>query len=84
MAPRRDAEAAQREEVAAEMRRLVATAGLTRAEFAREVGTPASRLSTYFTGRVVAAATLVVRMRHVAARSTAATPDYKIMNSRRT
>lgn len=60
------AEAAEREEVATEVERLVRISGLTRAEFASRIGTSASRLSTYVTGRVTPSAALLVRMRHVA------------------
>jgi transcriptional regulator with XRE-family HTH domain len=51
--------------VAAEIRRAVARSGLTRAEFASRVGTSASRLSTYATGRVSPSATLMVRIRRL-------------------
>jgi DNA-binding transcriptional regulator YiaG len=55
----------ERREVAAEIRRAVEESGLTRAEFARRVGTSASRLSTYLSGRVVPSATLMVRIRRL-------------------
>lgn len=62
----RDAAArAEADEVAAEVRALVAASGLSRAAFAAAIGTSASRLSTYCTGRVVPSATLMVRMRRV-------------------
>lgn len=61
------AERREREAVAAEVRQLVARSGLARAEFASRIGTSESRLSTYATGRVVPAATLLVRMRRLAA-----------------
>lgn len=40
--------------------------GLSRAEFASRVGTSASRLSTYVSGRVTPSAALLLRMRRVA------------------
>jgi DNA-binding transcriptional regulator YiaG len=54
-------------EVAAEVRALVASSGLSRGEFAAAVGTSASRLSTYCTGSVTPSAGLMVRMRRVSA-----------------
>lgn len=57
------AENRERATVAAEVERLVATSGLSRAEFARAIGTSASRLSTYVSGRVTPSAALLVRMR---------------------
>ena len=59
-------EAAEREAVAAEIGRLVQASGLSRAEFASRVGTSASRLSTYVSGRVTPSAALLFRMRHAA------------------
>jgi DNA-binding transcriptional regulator YiaG len=61
---REAAEASERREVAAEVRRLIEESGLTRAEFASRIGTSASRLSTYVTGKVTPSAALLVRMRH--------------------
>lgn len=60
---RADAQARERDAVAAEVRDLITASGLTRAAFAASIGTSASRLSTYATGRVVPSATLMVRMR---------------------
>ena len=60
---RATAEAAERAAVATEVVGLVAKSGLTRAEFASRVGTSASRLSTYATGKVTPSAALMVRMR---------------------
>lgn len=57
------AEASERNVVATEVDRLVRASGLSRAEFASRIGTSASRLSTYVTGRVTPSAALVVRMR---------------------
>jgi len=64
---RQSAEASEREEVAAEVQRLVDASGLSRAEFAAKIGTSASRLSTYATGKVTPSAALLVRMRNVSA-----------------
>ncbi len=59
-------EAAERKAVAAEVRELVSRSGLLQAEFASQIGTSASRLSTYVRGRVTPSAALLLRMRHVA------------------
>jgi transcriptional regulator with XRE-family HTH domain len=64
-AAREAAEAAERAEVATLVDRLIAESGLSMAEFASRVGTSRSRMSTYRSGRVVPAATMVVRMRRV-------------------
>lgn len=62
---REEAEADERRAVAAEVVRLVRESGLTRTEFASRIGTSASRLSTYATGKVMPSAALMVRMRRV-------------------
>lgn len=72
VAARARAECAERAEVAAEITRLLAASGLSRAEFASAIGTSASRLSTYLSGKVTPSAGLLVRMRSVAARGTSA------------
>jgi DNA-binding transcriptional regulator YiaG len=54
-------------EVAEEINNLIAASGLARREFAALVGTSSSRLSTYESGKVVPSATMMVRMRRVAA-----------------
>jgi DNA-binding transcriptional regulator YiaG len=64
---RNGAEASERNAVAMEVDRLVRTSGLSRAEFASCIGTSASRLSTYVTGRVTPSAALMVRMHRVGA-----------------
>lgn len=64
---REKAEAEERETVAGEVDRLVRESGLSRTEFASRIGTSASRLSTYATGKVTPSAALLVRMRGVAA-----------------
>jgi len=66
---RSQAAESEREAVASDVRKLVAASGLTRREFASRVGTSASRLSTYASGKVVPSAALMVRMRKVAGRS---------------
>jgi len=67
---RRDAEAAERAEVAARVAALVAESGSSRAEFARRIGTSPSRLSTYESGRVMPSAALLVRMERIARSAT--------------
>jgi DNA-binding transcriptional regulator YiaG len=64
---RQRAQRREREEVAAEVRRAVDGSGLSRAEFAATIGTSPSRLSTYLSGKVVPSATMMVRIRTVAA-----------------
>lgn len=65
---REAAEADERQAVAAEVVRLVEESGLSQAEFAARIGTSASRLSTYATGKVTPSAALLVRMRSIARR----------------
>lgn len=65
---RSDAERAERDEVARRVRAAIARSGLTADAFARLVGTSPSRLSTYANGRVVPAATLLVRIESAADR----------------
>ena len=62
---RRDAEAAERDAVATEVKRLINNSGLSRREFASRIGTSTSRLSTYATGKVVPSATLLLRMQTI-------------------
>jgi DNA-binding transcriptional regulator YiaG len=64
---RNAAEASERNAVATEINRLVRRSGLSRVEFASRIGTSASRLSTYVTGKVTPSAALLVRMRGTAA-----------------
>lgn len=59
---RADADAAERREVAARVRAAIQRSGLTQAEFAAQVGTSASRLSTYASGKVVPSAAMLVRV----------------------
>lgn len=56
-------EAEERKAVAAEVAELIRRSGFSRAEFASRIGTSASRLSTYVTGKVTPSAALMVRMR---------------------
>lgn len=65
---RADTETAEREAVAAEIRELLAQTNLSQAEFASRLGTSASRLSTYASGKVTPSAALLLRMRRVAGR----------------
>lgn len=63
---RQQAEANERAAVAAEIRDAVEQSGLSQAEFASRIGTSASRLSTYASGKVTPSATLMLRIRRVA------------------
>jgi hypothetical protein len=59
---RAEAEADERAEVAQRVRSAIAASGLPAAAFAAQVGTSASRLSTYATGRVTPSAAMLVRI----------------------
>ena len=59
------AEASERQAVATEIDGLVRESGLSQAQFASQIGTSASRLSTYVNGKVTPSAALLVRMRCV-------------------
>jgi DNA-binding transcriptional regulator YiaG len=59
------AEASERAAIAAEIEDAVRRSGLGRAEFAAQIGTSASRLSTYISGKVVPSATLMIRIRRL-------------------
>ena len=63
---RRDAERADCAEVASRVRDAVTRSGLTNQEFAQLVGTSASRLSTYLSGKVTPSAALLLRMERAA------------------
>lgn len=65
---RGDAQRDERADVARRVRAAIARSGLTADAFARLVGTSPSRLSTYASGRVVPAATLLVRIEAAADR----------------
>lgn len=62
---RDDAHQRERDAVVALIHQLVDDSGLSRGEFARQIGTSPSRLSTYLSGKVVPSATAVERMRHL-------------------
>ncbi len=66
---RREAEDRERAAVAARVAELVASSGLSMADFAARTGTSRSRLSTYRSGRVTPSAALMVRMEQLAARA---------------
>lgn len=59
---RSERERSERAAVAARVRAAVASSGLSQAELASRIGTSASRLSTYATGKVVPSATMLVRI----------------------
>lgn len=61
-------EAGERATVAKEVVSLIRDSGLSRAQFASRIGTSASRLSTYASGRVTPSAALLLRMRALAQR----------------
>ncbi len=65
---REQAEACERAAVATEIREAVERSGLSRADFASRIGTSASRLSTYISGKVTPSATRMLRIRHAAGR----------------
>jgi DNA-binding transcriptional regulator YiaG len=52
----------ERQRVAELVRAAVESSGLTRAEFAQSIGTSASRLSTYCSGKVTPSAALLLRI----------------------
>jgi transcriptional regulator with XRE-family HTH domain len=59
---------ADREEVVDRVNEAVRHSGLTNREFARLVGTSASRLSTYLSGKVTPSAAMLVRIERAAAK----------------
>lgn len=65
-AARREAEEMERHLVAEEVKGLIERSGLSRTRFATRIGTSASRLSTYATGKVTPSAALLLRMRRAA------------------
>jgi DNA-binding transcriptional regulator YiaG len=66
---RQEAADAEREQVAGEIRDLVAQSGLPQQDFALRIGTSHSRMSTYMAGEVTPSASLMLRIRSVAARA---------------
>jgi DNA-binding transcriptional regulator YiaG len=63
---RQRAEESERAAIAAEIREAVRRSGLSQADFASRIGTSASRLSTYASGKVTPSATLMLRIGRVA------------------
>lgn len=63
---RNEAERADRAEVVARVRAAVERAGVTQAQFAALIGTSASRLSTYLSGKVTPSAALLIRIERTA------------------
>lgn len=63
---RDDVDAAARAEVQRRLLASVNASGLTAAQFAQRLGTSASRMSTYLSGKVVPSAALLVRSETVA------------------
>lgn len=59
-------EESERSAVVEELRGLVAVSGMTNGDFAAQMGTSASRFSTYVNGTVVPSAALMVRARRIA------------------
>jgi len=57
----------ERAQVARRVRAAIEASGLDRATFAERIGTSASRLSTYATGRVAPSSTMLVRIERLAA-----------------
>ncbi len=66
---RQDADRADRADVAARVRAAVQRSGTTKAQFAASVGTSASRLSTYLSGKVVPSAAMLMRIERTSDRS---------------
>lgn len=64
---RAQADRLDRAEAAALIREAVDRSGLAKAEFARLVGTSASRLSTYLNGKVTPSAAMLIRIERTAA-----------------
>lgn len=59
---RNNRELAEKSEVAERVRQAIVASGLTAAEFAEQIGTSASRLSTYATGSVTPSASMLLRI----------------------
>ena len=56
----------EREEVIRRIRRAIDATELSQADFARAIGTSASRLSTYLSGQVTPSATMLIRIENLA------------------
>jgi transcriptional regulator with XRE-family HTH domain len=78
---RNEAEQKEREEVASEVRGFIEASGLSRAEFASQIGTSPPRLSTYTTGKVVPSATLMRRMARVAGEAAPGTGSQGLLDA---
>ncbi|MCY4422068.1 MAG: helix-turn-helix transcriptional regulator [Acidimicrobiaceae bacterium] len=63
---RKDVERADRADVVSRVRAAVERTGMTKAEFAASVGTSASRLSTYLSGKVIPSAAMLMRIERTA------------------
>lgn len=63
---RLEADLADRNQVAERLRSAASRSGLSNAELARRVGTSASRLSTYLSGKVIPSAAMLVRIERLA------------------
>lgn len=72
---REQAETRERAAVAAEIREAVNRSGLSQADFASRIGTSASRLSTYTSGKVTPSAALMLRIRRAADRQSRGLAD---------
>lgn len=59
-------EESEREEVIRRIRRAIDAAEVSQADFAKLIGTSASRLSTYLSGGVTPSATMLIRIENVA------------------
>ncbi len=76
---RADAERREREEVAERVRQAVRRSGLSKARFAEQVGTSASRLSTYLNGKVTPSAAMLLRIERLSVQPAAsAEPDREL------
>ncbi len=68
------AQASERRAVAGLIAEAIGRSGLSRTDFATRIGTSASRLSTYESGKVVPSATLLLRMTRLADRAATTNP----------
>ena len=62
---RKTQEDRERDEVISRIRHSLETSELSQADFAKEIGTSASRLSTYLSGQVMPSAAMLVRIEKV-------------------
>lgn len=68
------AEVAERDVVATRVKDAIENSGLTAKDFAAEIGTSGSRLSTYARGQVVPSATMMVRIEGMSSSTTRRNP----------